>query len=79
MDYSTKENKYYKLKSSDYEPSFYKGKCYPDFIVGNRAIKYPDDWKLLPEYPSTSELINAIETDDKKKLKNILSVLKKWK
>lgn len=79
MEYKEKTNKYYKLKSNDYEPSFYKGKCYPDFIVGNRVIKYPEDWILLPDYPTTKELIQAIEEDDKKQLKKILAVLKKWK
>lgn len=78
MDYANK-GKYYKLKSNGYEPSFTKGKCYPDFIVGKRIIDYPDDWKLLPKYPTTNELIEAIETDDKKKLKKILLILKKWK
>ena len=79
MDYANKENKYYKLKSNDYEPNFTKGKCYPDFIVGNRVIKYPDDWKLLPKYPTTNELINAISIDNKKELKKIISVLKEWR
>jgi len=67
---------YYKCLKGGWS-SFEKGKIYPKEFIGHWLIEYPKDFRKVLPYPSTQELIDAIE--EQKNLTKILKALKQWK
>jgi hypothetical protein len=58
MDYKAD---YYLCKANDYN-SFEKGKIYHEAIIGHYLTDHPKDWKKMPKYPTTSELLKCISS-----------------
>jgi hypothetical protein len=68
-------NKFYKCMSNDYS-RFIKGKIYNEYIIEKYLFLYPNDWKEVSPYPSTKEILLALET--KKDAAKIIKTLKQW-
>ena len=70
------QNNFYKCKSEDY--SYYeKGIVYPGTLIVEHVKEYPKDWQKVLPYPTTKEIIDAIENGTK--IVGVLSALKQWK
>ena len=67
---------FYKCKDDGY--SYYeKGKVYPGTLIFEHIIDYPKDWQKVLPYPTTNEIIDAMEKGIKKT--TVLRALKQWK
>ena len=62
-------------KADDYS-SFEKGKVYSKNEIGKYLIEHPKDWRVLLNYPTTTELLECIESGKNKS--KIVKALKQW-
>jgi len=72
------ESNYFKCKSTEYS-TFLKNRIYHKDLIGKYLISEPNDWVLVPSYPTYQEIIEIIEIGDDVQIKKLLKLLKIWR
>lgn len=67
---------FFKCKSNDYS-LYKKGYIYHKKFIEKFLIEYPEDWQPILDYPTSTELLNCIESGKNKS--KIIKALKQWK
>lgn len=66
---------FYKCVADDYY-TYHKGKIYSSESIGKYLIDNPKDWKKVLPYPTTKELLAALEKNER--VSQVIKSLKQW-